>query len=94
MRVAVCANNRMDLGVKTWGRMFCDVLQIQLNTGLYSLFTALQRAHEEECRFPAKAYSCLLVSQVVISPLIFSQNLALVESVLSCLFCTIGVYVG
>ena len=34
----------MDLGVKTSGRMFSDVVQIQLNT-LYSQFNALQRAH-------------------------------------------------
>ena len=36
---------RKDFGVKTLERMFSDVAQIQLNTSLYSQFTALQRAH-------------------------------------------------
>ena len=35
----------MDLGVKTLGRMFSDVVQIELNTSLHSQYTALQRLH-------------------------------------------------
>ena len=35
---------RMDFGVRTSGRMFFAVVQIQLKTSLYSLSTALQRA--------------------------------------------------
>ena len=35
----------MGFDVKTSERMFSDVVQIQLNTILYSQFTALERAH-------------------------------------------------
>ena len=35
----------MDFVVKTSGRMFSDVVQIQPNTSLYSQFTALQGAY-------------------------------------------------
>ena len=35
----------MNLGVKTSERMFYDVVQIQLNTSVYSQFESLQRAH-------------------------------------------------
>ena len=45
MRVFVLVYSRMDFGVKTSEWMFFDVVQIQLNTSLYSQFTALQRAH-------------------------------------------------
>ena len=39
------ADGGMDIGVKTSGRMFYNVVQIRLDTSLYSQFTALQRAH-------------------------------------------------
>ena len=45
----------MDVEVKTSERMFYDVVQIQLDIGLYSQFTALQRAHVIYRRFPAEA---------------------------------------
>ena len=35
----------MEFGVKTSGRMFSDVVQIQLNTNLYIQFIALQTAN-------------------------------------------------
>ena len=41
----MCAYSRMDFAVKTSGRMFSEVVQIQLNTRLNSQITALQRAH-------------------------------------------------
>ena len=37
--------SKMDLGVKTSGQTFSDVVQIQLYTFLYSQITALQRAY-------------------------------------------------
>ena len=43
--VPMCAYSRMDFGVKTSGRMFSDLVRIQLNTNPYSKFTALRRAH-------------------------------------------------
>ena len=45
LRISVCAYSRMDIGVKTTGRIFSDVVQIQVNTSIYSHFTALQNAH-------------------------------------------------
>ena len=45
LRVPVCAYSKMDFEVKTSWEMFSDVVQIQLDTSLYSQFTALQRAH-------------------------------------------------
>ena len=45
LRVSVFVKNRMDFGVKKSERMFFNVVQIQLNTSLYSQFTASQRAH-------------------------------------------------
>ena len=41
----MCPYSRLDFGMKTWGRMFSDVVQIQLKTSLYTQFNALQRAH-------------------------------------------------
>ena len=35
----------MEIGVKTSGRMFSDVVQVQLNTNLYIQFIALQTAN-------------------------------------------------
>ena len=37
--------SRMDFGVKTLELMFSGVVQFQLNTNLYTQFTALQKAH-------------------------------------------------
>ena len=45
LRVSVWTYSRMDFAVKTSGRMISDVVHIQLNTSLYSQFTALQ-GHE------------------------------------------------
>ena len=39
------AYGEMDIGVKTSGRMFYNVVQIRFDTSLYSQFIALQRAH-------------------------------------------------
>ena len=45
LRILVFADCRMDFAVETSKRMFSDVVQIQLDTSLYSQYTALQRAH-------------------------------------------------
>ena len=84
---------KIDFGVKISGRMFSDVVQIQASKSLYSRFTALQSAHVNIANFWPKVNRCLLVSECVFSLLSFSQNLAPGESVLSCLFCTIGIVV-
>ena len=44
LRVFVLAYSRMDFGVKTLKQMFSDVVQLQLNTSLFSQFTALEKA--------------------------------------------------
>ena len=50
----MCAYSRKDFGVKLSGRMFSDVVHIQLNTSLYSQFDALQRAHVVNADFRLK----------------------------------------
>ena len=37
--------SRMDFIVKTSGQMFSDMVQIQLNTSLFSQFTTIHRVH-------------------------------------------------
>ena len=50
----MCAYSRPDFGVKTSGRMFTDVVQIQFSTSLYSQFTALPRGHVNIAYFRPK----------------------------------------
>ena len=61
LRISVSAYSRVDFGVKTSGRMFSDVVQIQLNTSLYSIYCFTEGTCNY-CRFPAEVYRCLLVS--------------------------------
>ena len=51
------AYSRMDFGVKTAGRIFSNVVHVQLNTSLHSQLTALQRAHAIVAGFGPKPTS-------------------------------------
>ena len=54
LRFFVFVCSRMDFGLKTSERMFSDVVQFQLNTSVYSQFTALQRAYVNIAGFLTK----------------------------------------